>query len=270
MQKFINSIHDGEEISYDYHFLNTTNPTLVFLHGWCCNKSFWEYQVAHFSGDYNIINIDMVGHGESKSASRKEWSLDILALDVLSVLQNENAKKVVLVGHSMADNVMLYLVKHKDIDIKGIIGIDNFYQVAEPVSEELRKEVITYFEKDYLGGLKETVLGWFVDPEKDARLVNDIYNQMKVIPEEMSRAIGIYTLNDISYRHLKNSNIPIRIIACTKWTDDRATKLFNMFNDLEIRDMIPKSGHFPMIDTTQEFNDILQNVISEIEQAVIA
>jgi pimeloyl-ACP methyl ester carboxylesterase len=269
MKKSIKSILDETEIFYDYFYKKINKKTLIFLHGWCCNRSFWKNQINYFSNEYNIITIDMAGHGDSGFKSRTDWSIDTLASDVASVIQAERIEDVILIGHSMADNITLHLTKFKTFSITGIIGIDNFYQIAEPVSEELREEVIAYFDKDYLGGLKETVLGWFVDPKKEIDLVNQVYDQMKKVPEKVSRSVGIFTLDKLPYEFTKSINFPIKVIACTKWTDDRAEKLYNMFNYVEIIDMIPKSGHFPMLDRTKEFNAILKETIANIDSVIM-
>jgi hypothetical protein len=267
MQKYVESIVDGTKIAYDYYH-QSHQYTLILLHGWCCNRTFWKHQKPVFSKKYNIISIDMVGHGDSQYKNRNDWSMYALASDVASVLQAEKLKEVILVGHSMADNIMLHLSKFDSFEIQGIVGIDNFYQVAEPVSEEKKQEVIAYFNQDYLGGLKETVGGWFVDPEKEADMVNEVFDQMKIVPEEVSRSVGIFTLEALPYEFTRSLDFPIRIIACTKWEEERAEKLYSMFKDVKITDMVPKSGHFPMMDRTKEFNVFLETAIQDILNVV--
>ena len=49
---------DGVEISFDSQ--GKGKPALVFVHGWCCDKSYWKFQVPHFSKQHKVITIDLV------------------------------------------------------------------------------------------------------------------------------------------------------------------------------------------------------------------
>src|SRR5262245_10039576 len=70
---------DGASIVYESGGTGAT--TLVFVHGWCCDRSFWHTTAAAFSRDYRVAALDLAGHGSSP-ASRTEWPLSSLADDV--------------------------------------------------------------------------------------------------------------------------------------------------------------------------------------------
>ena len=61
---YINSV-DGTKIAYQVH--GEGSLPLVFVHGWCCDKSYWNKQIEYFKMDYMIVTIDLAGHGESDS-----------------------------------------------------------------------------------------------------------------------------------------------------------------------------------------------------------
>ena len=54
---------DGVDIHYEVH--GEGEPTLVFIHGWSCDRSYWQAQVEYFAKQYQVITIDLAGHGES-------------------------------------------------------------------------------------------------------------------------------------------------------------------------------------------------------------
>ena len=39
--------------------------TLLFVHGWCIDQSYWSNQVAAFNSNYKIVTIDLPGFGKS-------------------------------------------------------------------------------------------------------------------------------------------------------------------------------------------------------------
>lgn len=54
---------DGVEIAYQAE--GTGKYSLVFIHGWCCDKSYWKDQLNLAEKGYQVITIDLAGHGES-------------------------------------------------------------------------------------------------------------------------------------------------------------------------------------------------------------
>ena len=52
---------DGVSISYQV--TGKGLPALVFVHGWCCDKSYWDPQVRYFAADHQVITVDLAGHG---------------------------------------------------------------------------------------------------------------------------------------------------------------------------------------------------------------
>ena len=87
---------DGVDIHYEVH--GEGEPTLVFIHGWSCDRSYWQAQVDYFAKKYQVITIDLAGHGES-GTNRSEWNLRNYGTDVVSVVNALQLEKLVLVGH---------------------------------------------------------------------------------------------------------------------------------------------------------------------------
>src|SRR5690349_6914406 len=60
------------------------DTALVFVHGWCINKEYWQKQNDEFSKRYTIVAIDLGGHRES-GHNRNSWTIDDFASDVIAV-----------------------------------------------------------------------------------------------------------------------------------------------------------------------------------------
>src|SRR5687767_8607491 len=39
------------------------DTALVFLHGWCGDRTWWKHQVDAFAGDNRVVTVDQAGHG---------------------------------------------------------------------------------------------------------------------------------------------------------------------------------------------------------------
>ena len=49
---------DGTPIQYEVHGTGAT--ALVLVHGWCCDRHYWDQQVAHFAPHYTVVLLDLV------------------------------------------------------------------------------------------------------------------------------------------------------------------------------------------------------------------
>src|SRR6478672_4451301 len=96
--QFVKSL-DGTQL----HFETTGQGdlALLFVHGWLGNLRWWDHQRDVFSKHYQVVQMDLAGHGQS-SSERKEWSVSAYANDIKAVADKLNLKKIILVGHSMS------------------------------------------------------------------------------------------------------------------------------------------------------------------------
>lgn len=72
----------------------------VFLHAAFVDHGMFQAQVEHFKGRYNIIAIDIIGHGESTQASKGD-SIDKMATWIKAILDAEGADNAHVVGVSL-------------------------------------------------------------------------------------------------------------------------------------------------------------------------
>ncbi len=52
---------DMGELGYDA--TGKGEPTLLFLHGWCGDRSFFAPQFDYFSQSHRVVSVDLPGHG---------------------------------------------------------------------------------------------------------------------------------------------------------------------------------------------------------------
>ena len=96
---------DGVALVYEVHGAVEAAPvTVVLVHGWAGNRSYWEHQVSSLADRYRIVALDLAGHGES-GLGRTGWSLPALGDDVVAVVEAVGALRVALVGQSMGGDM---------------------------------------------------------------------------------------------------------------------------------------------------------------------
>lgn len=141
----------NQQVEINYYQQGKGDTTLLFLHGWCIDATYWKDQVAYFSGNYNVYAIDLPGFGKSK-AKRNHWTIEQYAHDVTAFMDAMNLKNVVIIGHSMAGEIMLQTALANHPQLAGIAGIDNFKLVDVVFTPEQMKEMTDFLpvlEKDF-------------------------------------------------------------------------------------------------------------------------
>ncbi|MCW8812810.1 MAG: alpha/beta hydrolase [Chlorobium sp.] len=250
---------DKEPIVYEK--AGAGEPTLVFVHCWSCDKSYWAGQIDYFSKNYKVIAIDLAGHGES-GLGRVDWTIENYAKDVKAVIDNEKLDKIILIGHSMGGPVVLAAAQLLGNKVKALITIDTFQDIEQKYTQEELDKFYKAFEKDFVTTTKEFVKGMF--PENaDSTLITEIAEDMSSAPPNVALASfrSLFKFNEAA--NFDKINIPVRFINSNKFpTNIEAAKRHIKDFDLKI---IEGVGHFPMLEKTEEFNKIVEEIINNLE-----
>ena len=89
-----------------YQVFGENQRTMILLHG---NGEDWhtfEKQIEPFSKHFKVVTIDSRGHGRS-SFGREPLSIEVMAQDVIGVMNKLNIMKAVLVGFSDGGNIAI-------------------------------------------------------------------------------------------------------------------------------------------------------------------
>ncbi len=103
-----------------YATLGSGSP-VVLLHGGLANSDYWGYQVRALASGHKVILIDSRGHGRS-TRDRQSYSYDLMADDVLGVMDRLNVAKVDVVGWSDGAILGLDIAMHHPNRVRRIFA----------------------------------------------------------------------------------------------------------------------------------------------------
>lgn len=89
-----------------YYEIKGEGSPLVLLHGYLENLKMWESIGNQLSQEYQVISIDLPGHGRSKSYGETH-TMEFMAEKVEEVLTELQIEKTAMAGHSMGGYVTL-------------------------------------------------------------------------------------------------------------------------------------------------------------------
>jgi pimeloyl-ACP methyl ester carboxylesterase len=255
-------VNSKDDVSIHYQIQGKGTPALVFIHGWCCDLTYWEKQWAPFSEKYTVVSIDLAGHGKS-GRDREFWTIPAFGEDVVAVINKLGLSEVVLVGHSMGGPVMLEAARHLPNRILGLIGVDTLQDLEEAYTKEQFDEFVVPFRSDFVETTKNFVRSMFV-PDSDPALVERIVADMSSAPPEIGKSAFEgnfdYWANDI-VRVVTETIAPITCINSDKFpSDPEGNRKLNPSYRLKIMDGV---GHFVMLEDPETFNRLLEETVQE-------
>jgi pimeloyl-ACP methyl ester carboxylesterase len=264
--EYVNSA-DGITIAYRVH--GEGNIPLLFVHGWCCDKSYWNKQIEYFKKDYFIVAIDLAGHGES-DLGRKDYTIQSFANDVSAVIDDLELTNCVMLGHSMGGSVVVETAVQNPDKINAVFLVDSFKEYPESITGESLDSIVNNWTRSYTNdNFKENsynmIMNWFF-PETDSTLQEWIARDMSSAKPE----VGISALKNLiiyNYRDLQSSlgrlgNTPMYSINARN--DNEVHKFRdNGVNFVEsIR--IDSVSHFLMMSPADKFNEILKRRLEDL------
>jgi len=265
----INATIKVNNIDIVYDQCGNGDTTLLFVHGWCINKEYWNEQTNYFCGRYNVVTLDLPGFGMS-GKNRTEWTFDQYADDINEFIKAEKLKNVILIGHSMSGDILLLMDTKYPSSVIGIVGIDNLKKPGVKNTDEETKQIDYFFkmmDSSFSGMVEVYTKQNLFPPTADTMIVNKVVNDFKANDPNIAVKV-LRSLVDVSQKerdmmeqlqyklYLVNSDgDTTHIDSLKKYCKASAEVIY-----------VHGTGHYPMIEKPAEFNSALEKVIHMIGQ----
>jgi pimeloyl-ACP methyl ester carboxylesterase len=250
--------NDGVSIAYESHGKGQT--AIVLVHGWSCDRSYWKGQIEYFAKDYKVVTIDLGGHGES-GLGRSDWTIYSFGHDVADVVKELKLERVVLVGHSMGGDVIADAAMLLPGRITGLVLVDVYKKLCEGRPMEQIEAFIKELSTDFPVKTQNLVRSMF-RPDAEPALVEFVAKDMSSAPPAvaLSAAKSSFTHSRQITHDFEHLKLPVIAIN----PDNEPTDLESMRKHGVDVMIMPKSGHFLMMEDPKRFNEILDTAIKKI------
>lgn len=256
--------NSGVNIAYDD--TGTGDTTLLFIHGWGINKTYWADQTAFFSKNYRVVALDLAGFGQS-GKNRNSWTTEDFGRDVSAVIHTLALKNIIVIGHSMSGAVAVETALTNPSKVIGLIGIDNFKSYGDTMTTS-EKEATAEIYKSMRSNFTEVVTSYFNEglfsPSTDStvrkRVMKDILTGDSVIAVNATEQSDLYPLDKKILELKKTIYVVNSDFAANDPVSFKKWKVpYVLFN-------IGSTGHYPMIEKPNEFNALLDQAIEKIKK----
>jgi pimeloyl-ACP methyl ester carboxylesterase len=261
-------------IRLHYHRTGGDKPALVLIHGISDDGLCWTPVAEQLAAEYDIILVDMRGHGRSE-APEHGYLLKDLALDVAELIQKLNLAKPVLLGHSMGAITTLLLAGIFPDLPKAILLEDPppFWMMKEVSAKdaEFRAGLVGWFEAlkrktyaDILEDGRTSSPGWSMD-----ELIPWVNSKHRFSPR-IAQLVHPLDIVVIDFpKVLKNITCPALFISA----DNEKGAISSPVDIAKIQSLIPQlivkhisnAGHSIRRDQFQEYMRVVRSQLGEIK-----
>ena len=251
------------ELGYDV--AGAGEPALLFLHGWCGDRSFFAPQYDYFSHSHRVVAVDLPGHGES--AVPEEYAIEAFARRVAELVVDLRLPRTVVFGHSIGAMVALALSQVAPELVGAVALID-----PPPLSQEVWKGFAPQLIASFSGpdgprGRREFVEQMFL-PTDDATRRAKIIETMTAVPNDIAIPLvqAIAAFDGLAV--LRQCEVPVLTISSAVPTNDAGSLL--AANSTMTLGQTVGAGHFLQLEVPEQVNPMVERFLAIIPGGSLA
>jgi sigma-B regulation protein RsbQ len=262
-------------IHHDLHINYTLSGigdiTLLFVHGSFLDETIWYSQVDYFSSSYQVVTIDLAGHGKSGN-NRNTWTIEQFGQDVIALIKVLQLKNVILIGHSMGADAILEAAVLYPQPIIGVIAVEAFKNAGTPIPEQYQqqvKDIEAKLKTDFANTSEQYARQQLLTPDTKPELTERIVKAYREAYEPMGIESATDTFNYYERERELMKQLPYKLHIInvdymptnTDALDHYAGKSYDLMH-------MQGTSHFPMLESPKEMNELLGEAIISITKTM--
>jgi len=266
---------DAKILHYEAHrHENPKSDWLLLIHGAGGSTRTWKKQKEALSAFYNLLIIDLPGHGYSKNKMEegKSYDFDIISNKIWEVVDHLKIANVHLLGVSLGAIIAMQMRSLRPVNVVSvvlagaIVRLDTKMKIIASLSLKLA-EVIG-FEKLY------QFVAWLVLPKRNHKKSREIFirESKHLTDDEFRRWTGMYgkCLND-TLKHIYQavSEIPTVLIMGEQdhFFLKQARKYAKLHKNVQLK-IVEKCGHIVNLEKGERFNEICLQFLKSLKSII--
>ncbi|GBC71606.1 1H-3-hydroxy-4-oxoquinaldine 2,4-dioxygenase [Candidatus Calditenuaceae archaeon HR02] len=178
------ALSNGLKIAYEDH--GRGEPALLFMAGWCDNRTQYRDLVPHCSSRTRCLVIDWPGHGESETPAGDFGEKELVAA-AISVIEKSGARRIATVSTAHAGWIAIELRRQLHETIQKLVLLD--WLVLEPPQPFL--EALKGLQsREHWEQVRETLFSMWLSGIVDDRIVQHVRREMGSYGFEMWARAG--------------------------------------------------------------------------------
>lgn len=237
------------------------DPPLLFVHGWCCDHTYWAPQAAALSADHRIVTLDLPGYGASERP-RRSYSMPQYATEVLAGAHALELGRPLLVGHSMGGLIAFLAAAAAPQQVRGVVLVDPAFgpEAPSPEAEQgYRAFAAALHGEAYQDLLRQFIEGAFFTPATPAWVREKVLAGMPAADQQVMASCFDAIIAD-ALALPDTCPVPGLWVAASKpvvAAADMAAQVTARWPSVRVV-QIPEVGHFVQLEAPDRLNDLIR------------
>lgn len=249
-------VRDGVRLCYVE--TGTGAAPIVFVHGWCCDSSYFAPQAGHFSARHRVVSVDLRGFGASDKPTQ-EYTIEGFADDLAWLCSELGLERPALVGHSMGGAIALATAARHPGLPRAIALCDPAVLPPEAVRKAMAPFIAALGAPGHLEIASRFMRERLFSPADDAARRERIVAQMCETPQHVMRSAFQNLFAFDSEAAARACRVPVLLIDAEPPIADRA----------RFRALCPQlqtaqtagAGHFHQLEVPEQVNAMLERFL---------
>jgi pimeloyl-ACP methyl ester carboxylesterase len=252
---------DGVSLRYRVAGRDEPEPTIVLVHGFGGDTTFWDEQIDHLSKEHRVVALDLAGHGKSGTDRMTGWTMEAFGDDIRSVCDEIGAEKVILVGHSMGGPAILEAARLMPERVVMLIPVETFHDVEKKLTDEQVKQILAPWKSDYKTNVDQMARKNLFTPNADKAVVDRVTAHMQAMRPDIAYAMISEMMRYDAAKRMDGLTVPIRCINSSALQPTNVEAARRHAKDFQLKTMAGV-GHFPMLEAPAELDKLIDAAIA--------
>lgn len=232
---------------------------LLFLHAAFVNHAMFKSQYAYFQNKYNILAIDIIGHGQS-THTQKGDRIDLMSKWIFDILNAESIEKIHIVGVSLGAVLAQDFANHYPNSVHSLAcfggyDINHFDRNLQKNNgmKQMRMMLKAFFSIKWFAKDNKKISAYTIQAQEEFFAMNIQFSKKSFrYLATLNRMVNKYEGKKRNYPLMigcGQHDIPMESAAIKQWKVNEPTCRVVIFEH---------AGHCVNMDVPQEFNKIME------------